>query len=116
MKTWDGLLGALPLRKKVLELDAELAARFKNREGIESDYYCALKARNRYGRDECADLRELAAGLLPLDKQIQIEKNVFENYPMLVRDSVELSEEYLAVIDEVERLLEEECGENAHSA
>ena len=33
---------------------------------------------------------------------------------MLVRDSVELSEEYLAVIDEVERLLEEECGENAH--
>ena len=105
---------ALPLRKKVLELDAELAARFKNREGIESDYYCALKARNRYGRDECADLRELAAGLLPLDKQIQIEKNVFENYPMLVRDSVELSEEYLAVIDEVERLLEEECGENAH--
>lgn len=65
---------ALPLRKKVLELDAELAARFKNREGIESDYYCALKARNRYGRDECADLRELAAGLLPLDKQIQIEK------------------------------------------
>lgn len=80
---------ALPLRKKVLELDAELAARFGNseafvdenteeasavREGIESDYYCALKARNRYGRDECADLRELAAGLLPLDKQIQIEK------------------------------------------
>ena len=64
---------ALPLRKKVLELDAELAARFKNREGIESDYYCALKARNRYGRDECADLREIAAGLLPLDKQIQIE-------------------------------------------
>jgi len=105
---------ALPLRKKVLELDAELAARFENREGIESDYYCALKARNRYGRDECADLRELAAGLLPLDKQIQIEKNVFENYPMLVRDRVELSEEYLAVIDEVERLLEEECGENAH--
>ena len=120
---------ALPLRKKVLELDAELAARFGNseafvdenteeasavKEGIESDYYCALKARNRYGRDECADLREIAAGLLPLDKQIQIEKNVFENYPMLVRDSVELSEEYLAVIDEVERLLEEECGENAH--
>ena len=34
---------ALPLRKKVLELDAELAARFKNREGIESDYYCALR-------------------------------------------------------------------------
>ena len=33
---------ALPLRKKVLELDAELAARFKNREGIESDYYCCL--------------------------------------------------------------------------
>lgn len=76
---------ALPLRKKVLELDAELAARFGNseafvdenteeasavREGIESDYYCALKARNRYGRDECADLRELAAGLLPADKQI----------------------------------------------
>ena len=88
---------ALPLRKKVLELDAELAARFENREGIESDYYCALKA-----------------GLLPLDKQIQIEKNVFKNYPMLVRDRVELSEEYLAVIDEVERLLEEECGENAH--
>ncbi|MCI7480829.1 MAG: hypothetical protein MSA70_00240, partial [Clostridium sp.] len=52
------------------------------------------------GRDECADLREIAAGLLPLDKQIQIEKNVFENYPMLVRDRVELSEEYLAVIDE----------------
>lgn len=60
---------ALPLRKKVLELDAEFAARFGNseafvdenteeasavREGIESDYYCALKARNRYGRDECA--------------------------------------------------------------
>ena len=74
---------ALPLRKKVLELDAEFAARFGNseafvdenteeasavREGIESDYYCALKARNRYGRDECADLREIAAGLLPLDK------------------------------------------------
>ena len=93
---------ALPLRKKVLELDAELAARFGNseafvdenteeasavREGIESDYYCALKARNRYGRDECADLREIAAGLLPADKQIQIEKNVLENYPMLVRDS-----------------------------
>ena len=69
---------ALPLRKKVLELDAELAARFKNSEGIESDYYCALKARNRYGRDECADLRELAAGLLPLDKQIQIEKTILK--------------------------------------
>ena len=33
---------------------------------------------------------------------------------MLVRDSVELSDEYLAVIDEVERLLEVDCGENAH--
>ena len=108
---------ALPLRKKVLELDAEFAARFGNSEAFvdeTTEEASALKARNRYGRDECADLREIAAGLLPLDKQIQIEKNVFENYPMLVRDSVELSEEYLAVIEEVERLLEEECGENAH--
>lgn len=128
MKTWDGLL-VRAFAEKDAVLDAEFAARFGNseafvdenteeasavREGIESDYYCALKARNRYGRDECADLREIAAGLLPLDKQIQIEKNVFENYPMLVRDRVELSEEYLAVIDEVERLLEKECGENAH--
>ena len=100
--------------RKIMESFVRMGYSVEEGPEIESDYYCALKARNRYGRDECADLREIAAGLLPLDKQIQIEKNVFENYPMLVRDRVELSEEYLAVIDEVERLLEEECGENAH--
>lgn len=53
---------ALPLRKKVLELDAELAARFKNREGIESDYYCALKARIATEGTNAPDLQGTCGG------------------------------------------------------
>ncbi|MGN0114154.1 MAG: hypothetical protein ACI396_02390, partial [Acutalibacteraceae bacterium] len=100
---------------KLIELTAMLADIFSVTQEISSDdYYSALRARNYYSHDDCADLSELAAKFLSDDKRRQIESDVFARYPDIKYDSVELSDKYLSVIDEVERRMYELSADKMH--
>ncbi|MBQ9745805.1 MAG: hypothetical protein IJW21_03185 [Clostridia bacterium] len=106
---------AVEYYKKLLELQRELLVRFSEAdERCADDYYTALRARNYYNDDACADLAGIAAELLPPNKREDIEKRVLELCRPLRHDPVELTDEYLAVIDEVERRMEAEGGGKAH--
>ncbi len=72
-------------------------------EELADDYYAALRARNYYGRDDCPDLAAMAKELLPDRKRLEIEESVLVHNRPLQHDPVELTDAYLAVIDEVDR-------------
>lgn len=101
--------------KWLFDLHLDLYRRFgeKDKE-LADDYYTALRARNYYGKDECPDLASPAKELLPDKKRLDIEKQVFVDFHPLKHDPVELTDEYLAVIDEVDRRMDTEEYRNAH--
>ena len=100
---------------QLFDIHYELYRRFgeKDRE-LADDYYTALRARNYYGKDECRDLTETAKELLPEKKRLNIEKQIFEDFHPLRHDPVELTDKYLEVIDEVERLMDTPEYKNVH--
>jgi len=102
----------------LLELQKELYCQFKELdENRADDYYRALRARNYYKKDSCSDLSELAKELIPDAKREKIEKEVLVDWTPIKRDPVELTDEYLAVIDEVECIMDtEEIGKMHHFA
>lgn len=102
--------------KWLFDIHSELYRRFgeKDKE-LADDYYIALRARNYYGKDECSDLAELAKELLPEKKRLDIEKQILEDFHPLKHDPVELTDKYLAVIDEVDRRMDTEEYRKAHS-
>ena len=101
--------------KQLFELHFDLYRRFGEKdEELADDYYIALRARNYYGKDECSDLIELAKEILPVKKRLDIEKQILEDYHPLKHDPVELTEQYLAVIDEVERRMDIPKNKNIH--
>lgn len=93
--------------KWLFDLHLELCRRFgeKDKE-LADDYYTALRARQYYGEDVCCDLTEVAKELLPDKKRRDIEKQILVDYHPLKHDPVELSDKYLAVIDEVDRRMD----------
>jgi len=101
--------------KQLFDLHLELYRRFgeKDKE-LADDYYIALRARNYYGKDECSDLVESAKELLPEKKRMNIEKQILADYHSLKHDPVELTDAYLAVIDEVERRMDIPENKNVH--
>ena len=101
--------------KWLFDVHLELYRRFgeKDKE-LADDYYTALRARNYYGKDECPDLTEIAKELLPDSKRLNIEKQILEDFQPLKHDPIELTDEYLAVIDEVDRLMDVPENKNVH--
>ena len=98
---------AVKFYTRLIELEAELCRRFGETDrDFADDYYTTLRARNYYGSDDCADLTVLAREVLPEEKCRGIEKEIFDDFHPLKHDPVELTEEYLAVIDEVERRMD----------
>ncbi len=99
----------------LIKLHFDLHSRFGKKEDERSDdYYCALRARNYYNPDKCADLIELAKEFLSENKRNKIEKEVLEDYHPLKHDPVELTDEYLAVIDEIEKAMDTEEVKKLH--
>ena len=70
--------------------------------GIEILLVNLLRDRNFYVDDNCEDVKEVVDGLLPVKKIENIFTNRLNHRRNLKNDPVEMSEEYLAVIDEVE--------------
>ena len=68
--------------------------------------YNALKARNYYVDDDCEDLRELALVFLTRELTCDVFDTVLSRRRNLKHDPVEMTEEYLAVIDEVDEKIE----------
>ncbi len=68
--------------------------------------YNALKARNYYVDDDCEDLRELALVFLTRELTDDVFDTVMKRRRNLKHDPVEMTEEYLAVIDEVDEKIE----------
>ncbi len=99
----------------LIKLHFDLHSRFgKKEDECSDDYYCALRARNYYNPDKCTDLTELAKEFLSEKKRNKIEKEVLEDYHPLKHDPVELTDEYLAVIDEIEKAMDTEEVKKLH--
>ena len=93
---------------RVLELALKLKQTFGvDTEDIESTFYSALAARNHYIDDDCEDLVSIASELISPSEAERILNERKERRRSLKHDPVEMTEEYLAVIDEVEKLVEE---------
>lgn len=99
----------------LLQLQRELYDCFDEKdEECRDDYYSALRARNYYQKDSCTDLAELVKGMLPDQVCQDIEKQVLVDWKPLKHDPVELTEQYLAVIDEVERRMDTKEVQKMH--
>ncbi|MBR2611519.1 MAG: hypothetical protein IKC72_00485 [Clostridia bacterium] len=84
--------------------------------GIADIFYRALRARNAYVDDACKDIVALAYGLM---EKSAVDAMVCERmaHPRtLKRDAVEMTDEYLAVIDEVEKKVEENRTFHGHGS
>ena len=68
--------------------------------------YNALKARNYYVDDNCEDIRELAITFISKELVDDVFSTVMSRRRNLKHDPVEMTEEYLAVIDEVDEKIE----------
>ncbi len=101
--------------KWLFDIYLDLYRRFGEKDKkLADDYYIALRARNYYGKDDCYDLKEVAKELLPDKKRLDIEKQILEGFHPLKHDPVELTDKYLAVIDEVERRMDIPENKNIH--
>lgn len=88
---------------KLREYDSE------DMEGFENCFYLAVKARNYYKPDDCSDLVEIVSGSLSEEKIRQLIKAAQESRRGFIKnDPIEKTEEYLAVIDEVEERIDKE--------
>ena len=68
--------------------------------------YNALKARNYYVDDDCEDIRELALVFISKELVDDVFDTVMNRRRNLKHDPVEMTEEYLAVIDEIDEKIE----------
>ena len=68
--------------------------------------YNALKARNYYVDDDCEDIREQALVFISKDIVDDVFDTVMKRRRNLRHDPVEMTEEYLAVIDEIDEKIE----------
>lgn len=75
---------------------------------LDDCFYRAVKARNTYAPDDCADLAALVRGTIP-EERISLLLSAAQNAcrQSIRQDPVEMTDEYLAVIDEVERRIAE---------
>ncbi len=100
---------------QLLELQNELYRQFGELDNnCADDYYHALRARNYYQKDSCSDLSELVKKILPDATRESIEKQILVDWNPIKHDPIELTDEYLAVIDEVEYIMDTEEVKKMH--
>ena len=93
--------------KRAIELAAKLYTMYgEEMQDSSGMIYNALKARNYYVDDDCEDIREQALVFIPKDIVDDVFDTVMNRRRNLKHDPVEMTEEYLAVIDEVEEKIE----------
>ena len=104
-------LGRFAVSVRYYNRAIELAAKLYTMYGEEMQdssgvIYNALKARNYYVDDDCDDIREQALVFIPKDIVDDVFDTVMKRRRNLKHDPVEMTEEYLAVIDEVDEKIE----------
>ena len=96
-------IGRFALSAKYHQVALELARRLENApENIVNVFSKLLRDRNYYVDDDCEDVKELVKGMISeqvIEKELTERKN---HRRSLKHDPVEMSKEYLDVIDEVE--------------
>ncbi len=93
--------------KRAIELAATLYTMYgEEMQDSSGMIYNALKARNYYVDDDCEDIREQALVFIPKDIVDDVFDTVMNRRRNLKHDPVEMTEEYLAVIDEVDEKIE----------
>ena len=93
--------------KKAVELAATLYTMYgEEMQDSSGMIYNALKARNYYVDDDCEDIREQALVFIQKDIVDDVFDTVMKRRRNLKHDPVEMTEEYLAVIDEVDEKIE----------
>ena len=93
--------------KRAIELAATLYTMYGGEMQDSSGMiYNALKARNYYVDDDCEDIREQALVFISTDIVDDVFDTVMNRRRNLRHDPVEMTEEYLAVIDEVDEKIE----------
>ena len=104
-------LGRFAVSVRYYNRAIELAAKLYTMYGEEMQdssgvIYNALKARNYYVDDDCEDIREQALVFIPKDIVDDVFDTVMKRRRNLKHDPVEMTEEYLTVIDEVDEKIE----------
>ena len=93
--------------KRAIELAATLYTMYgEEMQDSSTMIYNALKARNYYVDDDCEDIREQALVFIPKDIVDDVFNTVLNRRRNLKHDPVEMTEEYLAVIDEIDEKIE----------
>ena len=93
--------------KRAIELAAKLYTMYgEEMQDSSGMIYNALKARNYYVDDDCEDIREQALVFIPKNIVDDVFDTVMNRRRNLKHDPVEMTEEYLAVIDEVDEKIE----------
>jgi len=93
--------------KRAIELAAKLYTMYGEEiKDSSTMIYNALKARNYYVDDDCEDIREQALVFIPKDIVYDVFDTVMKRRRNLKHDPVEMTEEYLAVIDEIDEKIE----------
>ena len=93
--------------KRAIELAAKLYTMYgEEMQDSSTMIYNALKARNYYVDDDCEDIREQALVFISKDIVDDVFDTVMKRRRNLKHDPVEMTEEYLAVIDEVDEKIE----------
>lgn len=101
-KYYKIMLGCYLALKKLKSLNT------KEQEAFEYAIFMAFKTRVYYEPDACKDLMDMLSGSVGQDKLSELYQNAANARRGLPKDDpVEQTEEYLAVIDEVERLIDE---------
>lgn len=85
-------------------------------DGVRDLFYRALCARNFYVDDDCADLVAVAVCLMPADEAERMVNERKEHRRSLRHDPVEMTDAYLAVIDEVEERVEKTRTTHGHGS
>ena len=96
---------AAPYRLEALLHAEKLQKKIKAKE-LQSVAYHLVKDRNHFVDDPCEDVRPLIEKLLGKELADMTYEDVLENPRVLKNDPVEMSEAYLAVIDECEEFVE----------
>ena len=101
VKFYKPLLQSQVKLMKLREYSAE------EKENVEDWFYRAVKARNHYEPDDCADLVKIVSGNIMQEKIKERLESAMENRRTAIKnDPVEKTEKYLAVIDEVEEKID----------
>ena len=104
-------LGRFAVSVRYYKSAIELAAKLYTMYGEEMQdssgmIYNALKARNYYVDDDSEDIRELALTFISKELVDDVFSTVMSRRRNLKHDPVEMTEEYLAVIDEIDEKIE----------